>query len=82
MVKHKAFVDKSFIQAIALGEETSEVSAVLDNLAELYFEENSDRISIFLSLLEPALMLTVGSIIGFIVTAMLLPIFSMNFAKF
>ncbi len=82
LVKHKAFVDKSFIQAIALGEETSEVSAVLDNLAELYFEENSDRISIFLSLLEPALMLTVGSIIGFIVTAMLLPIFSMNFAKF
>ncbi len=82
LVKHNAFVDRSFIQAIALGEETSEVSAVLDNLAELYFEENNDRISIFLSLLEPALMLIVGSIIGFIVTAMLLPIFSMNFAKF
>ncbi len=82
LVKHNAFVDRSFIQAIALGEETSEVSSVLDNLAELYFEENADRISIFLSLLEPALMLFVGSVIGFIVTAMLLPIFSMNFAKF
>ncbi len=82
LIKHNAFVDKSFIQAIALGEETSEVSSVLDNLSELYFEENNDRISIFLSLLEPALMLFVGTIIGFIVTAMLLPIFSMNFSKF
>ena len=82
LIKHNAFVDKSFIQAIALGEETSEVGPVLENLSELYFEENNDRISIFLSLLEPALMLFVGGVIGFIVTAMLLPIFSMNFTKF
>jgi general secretion pathway protein F/type IV pilus assembly protein PilC len=29
-------------------------------------------------MLEPALMLVVGGIIGFIISAMLLPIFSMN----
>ena len=71
-------IDASFIQAIALGEETSEVPAILNNLSELYFEENKDKIDLFLSLLEPALMLVVGGIIGFIVSAMLLPIFSMN----
>jgi general secretion pathway protein F/type IV pilus assembly protein PilC len=71
-------LDTSFVQAIALGEETSEVSSILHNLSELYFEENKDKISLFLSLLEPALMLVVGGIIGFIVSAMLLPIFSMN----
>ncbi len=71
-------IDSSFVQAIALGEETSEVSSILQNLSELYFEENKDKISLFLSLLEPALMLFVGGIIGFIVSAMLLPIFSMN----
>jgi type II secretory pathway component PulF len=71
-------LDTSFVQAIALGEETSEVSSILQNLSELYFEENKDKISLFLSLLEPALMLIVGGIIGFIVSAMLLPIFSMN----
>ncbi len=70
--------DISFVQAIALGEETSEVSAILHNLSELYFEENQDKLSIFLSLLEPFLMLVVGGLIGFIVTAMLLPIFSIN----
>jgi type IV pilus assembly protein PilC len=71
-------IDPSFVQAIALGEETSEVPTILNNLSELYFEENKDKINLFLSLLEPVLMLLVGGIIGFIVTAMLLPIFSMN----
>ena len=69
---------ESFIQAVALGEETSEVQEVLQNLSELYFEENNDKVTMLLSLLEPVMMLVVGGIIGFIVTAMLLPIFSMN----
>ena len=74
-------IDQSFVQAIALGEETSEVPAILNNLSELYFEENKDKIDLFLSLLEPMLMLVVGGIIGFIVSAMLLPIFSMNIGQ-
>ena len=71
-------IDKSFIQSIALGEETSELERILNNISNLYFEENQDRINIFLSLLEPLLMLLVGAIVGFIVVAMLLPIFSLN----
>jgi len=71
-------IDYSFIQSVALAEETSEVQNVLTNVSELYFEENRDKISILLTLLEPALMLFVGSSIGFIVAAMLLPIFSMS----
>ncbi len=72
-------VDIAFIQAIAIGEETSQLNVILQNLAELYTQANKDKIGIFLSLLEPAFMLIVGGIIGFIVVAMLLPIFSMNF---
>ncbi|MDR0747484.1 MAG: type II secretion system F family protein [Helicobacteraceae bacterium] len=71
-------VDESFIQSIALGEETSELQTILSNLSALYFEENRDRVAIFLSLLEPALMLLVGGIVGLIITAMMLPIFSMS----
>ena len=71
-------IDYAFIQSIALGEETSEVENVLTNMSELYFEENRDKISTLLTLLEPALMLFVGGSIGFIVAAMLLPIFSMS----
>lgn len=78
LIKSDYVPDISFVQAIALGEETSEVSPILHNLSEMYFEENQDKLNIFLSLLEPFLMLVVGGIIGFIVTAMLLPIFSIN----
>ena len=74
----KTKIDYAFIQSIALGEDTSEVQNVLTNISELYFEENRDKINMLLTLLEPALMLFVGGSIGFIVAAMLLPIFSMS----
>lgn len=71
-------VDVAFIQAVAIGEETSQLNKVLENLAQLYSTQNKDKISSFLALLEPMLMLLVGGIVGFILVAMLLPIFSMS----
>ncbi len=71
-------IDTSFIHAIAIGEETSQLNTILHNLAKLYNESSKDKMTIFLALLEPIMMLIVGSIIGIIVLAMLLPIFSMN----
>jgi type II secretory pathway component PulF len=72
-------IDIAFIQAVAIGEETSQLSAILQNLSELYSTKNKDKIGTFLTLLEPTFMLIVGGMIGFIVIAMLLPIFSMSF---
>ena len=74
----KIKIDNAFIQSVALGEETSQLQNVLTNTSDLYFEENRDKISMLLTLLEPSLMLFVGGSIGFIVAAMLLPIFSMS----
>ena len=71
-------IDTSFIHAIAIGEETSQLNTILHNLAKLYNESSKDKMTIFLALLEPIMMLIVGSLIGIIVLAMLLPIFSMN----
>jgi general secretion pathway protein F/type IV pilus assembly protein PilC len=68
----------SFRNSIALGENSSELSYSLETLSEIYETENKDKIDIFLSLLEPMLMLIVGGMIGFIVISMLLPIFSIN----
>ncbi len=81
LAKHGKHIDRSFIQAIALGEETSEVALVMENLADLYFSENQNKINMLLALMEPMLILFVGATIGFIVIAMLLPIFSMNMAS-
>ena len=71
-------IDEAFIHSIAIGEDTSKLAQILSNLASLYNEANKDKTDIFLALLEPIFMLFVGSTIGFIVIAMLLPIFSMN----
>lgn len=71
-------LDDAFIGALAVGEETSELPSMLESLSELYMERNREMIALFLSLLEPTLILVVGGIIGVIVTAMLLPIFSLS----
>ncbi|HID31007.1 MAG TPA: type II secretion system F family protein, partial [Desulfobacterales bacterium] len=69
---------RNFMQALALGEESSEVASILENISQLYYEENEDRLKLLLSLLEPFMMLFIGLIVGVIVAAMLLPIFSMS----
>jgi len=69
---------RNFMQALALGEESSEVASILSNVAALYQEENEDKLKLLLSLLEPFMMLFIGGIVGLIVAAMLMPIFSMN----
>jgi len=69
---------RNFMQGLALGEEASQVATILENMAKLYQEENEDRLKLLLSLVEPFMMLFIGLVVGGIVAAMLLPIFSMN----
>lgn len=78
MNKNIDVLPKSFVQSIALGEETSMLETVLATQAVRFDEDNSDRITFMLSLLEPIMMLVVGTIIAIIVLAMMLPIFSIN----
>ena len=69
---------RNFMQSLALGEESSEVAYILDNLSYLYAEENEDKLKLLLGLLEPFMMLFIGVVVGVIVSAMLLPIFTMT----
>ena len=68
----------NFLQNLALGEESSNVSSVMNNLSALYAEENEQGIDRLLKMVEPVMMLLIGGIVGVIVMAMLLPIFSMS----
>ena len=69
---------RNFMQSLALGEESSEVANILDNISQLYAEENEDKLKLLLGLLEPFMMLFIGAVVGVIVSAMLLPIFTMT----
>ena len=69
---------RNFLQSLALGEESSEVANILNNISKLYAEENEDKLKLLLGLLEPLMMLLIGAVVGVIVSAMLLPIFTMT----
>ena len=64
---------------IAVGEESGNITEVLGEVAETYEQETDEQVKILTTLLEPIMILLVGIIIGFIVFAMLLPIFQMDF---
>ena len=77
LIKNKV-IEITFIQAIILAEETSQVKEILNSVALSYFEENDEKIGRFLGLFEPFLMLFIGGVIGLIIVSMLLPIFNLN----
>jgi len=65
---------------ISVGEESGKLSEAMEEIAFSYEKDTEDTIKVFTTLLEPILILVIGGIIGFIVIAMLLPIFEMNLA--
>jgi len=68
----------SLLQIIATGEQTGKLPEVLMKTADAYESEFERKLQRAISLLEPILILTMGLIVGFIVVAVLLPIFEMN----
>ncbi|MHC4742278.1 MAG: type II secretion system F family protein [Planctomycetota bacterium] len=60
---------------IAIGEDTGTLPEMLLEVAEMYDQECESAISSMTSLLGPAMILVLGLIIGFVVMAILLPIF-------
>lgn len=69
----------SVVNVISVGEESGILEKVLKKIS-ISFEREVDReLKAFTSLLEPAMILVMGSIVAFIVAAMLLPIFQINF---
>ena len=66
------------VSLVSVGEESGKLDEALLEVAETYEQECDEATRILTSLLEPAMILLMGLVIGFIVVAMLLPIFQMN----
>jgi type IV pilus assembly protein PilC len=62
---------------ISVGEATGALDAMLGKIADFYDEEVDASVEALTALLEPMMMVILGTIIGFIVIAMYLPIFKM-----
>ena len=63
---------------ISVGEESGNLNEVLSEIADTYEQETNEQVKIMTTLLEPLMILLIGGVIGFIVFAMLLPIFQID----
>jgi general secretion pathway protein F len=66
------------VEMITVGEQSGNMEAMLFRIAESYEKEVEANILLVTSLLEPAMILVMGVVVGFIVISILLPIFEMN----
>ncbi len=69
---------KSVCQMIAAGEESGKLGEVLDQIAVFYHKQLKDNIKAVTGLIEPIMIVIMGSIVGFIAMAVILPIFKMS----
>lgn len=63
------------VQMTAIGEEAGALDAMLFKIAEFYEEEVNNTVDALSSLIEPMVMVIIGTLVGSIVIAMYLPIF-------
>ena len=64
------------VQMLQIGEETGELGSVLDRLAKFYTREVNAAVDTLVSLIEPALIISLAVGIGFLLAAVLLPIYN------
>jgi general secretion pathway protein F len=77
-MKKSSWFPAFLINMIAVGERGGNLQEVLVDVAVFYEREVNKINKIMTSLLEPAIILVMGLIVGFIVMAMLMPIFEIN----
>jgi len=66
------------VQMVAIGEESGSLDAMLSKVADFYEAEVDDAVEALSSLMEPMIMVVLGTLIGGMVIAMYLPIFKMG----
>jgi general secretion pathway protein F len=69
---------KTVVQMISVGEDTGKLDEMLLKVADIEERHMRAQTKMLVSLLGPALILVVGALVGFMVIAILLPIFKMS----
>ncbi len=66
------------LQMASIGEESGSLDDMLNKAAEFYEEEVDIAVATLSSLMEPIIMVVLGSIIGVILVSMYLPLFNLG----
>ena len=75
LIRQKVLPDMA-LNMLAIGEETGEMDQMLSKVADFYEDEVSTSVKALTSMLEPAMIVVVGVIVGSILLAMYLPMFT------
>lgn len=76
--KGAAIIPPLVLRMLALAEETGKMKEAFFNLAEIYDEEMEKHLSQLNTFLQPALLITLGAIVGLVVLSILLPLTDMS----
>jgi len=68
------FMPQLYVQMVMVGEESGSLEINLSNMASYYEEEVENQLNTLTAMIEPALTVTLGVIVGFIALAVILPI--------
>ena len=72
----KRVFPEMMVSMLAIGEETGEMDIMLSKVADFYEDEVSTAVKTLTSLIEPVMIVLVGGIVGSILLAMYMPMFS------
>ncbi|MBQ72599.1 MAG: pilus assembly protein PilC [Planctomycetaceae bacterium] len=73
-----SLLPRSVVQMVAAGEDSGKLGEVLDEVSEYYHRLLRDAIKSVTSMIEPLMIVIMGSVVGFIAMAIILPIFKMS----
>jgi type IV pilus assembly protein PilC len=76
-MKQQQLFPHMVIQMVAIGEESGALDHMLTKVADFFEEEVDNAVDALSSLLEPFIMVIIGTLVGGLVVAMYLPIFKM-----
>ncbi len=75
LLEYKSYFPSIMVSVIATGEKSGQLSQVLAQMGEFYEEEVTYALELFLTLIEPALLIIVGVIVGLIASSLISPLY-------
>jgi type IV pilus assembly protein PilC len=75
MSKAPAAFPTMVVQMVGVGEETGAIETMLSKIADFYEDQVEAAVKALTSILEPVMIVVVGSMVGFVVISMYMPMF-------
>ncbi|MDX2117634.1 MAG: type II secretion system F family protein [Planctomycetota bacterium] len=77
-MQQSKILPSAVVQMISAGEESGKLGEVLDEISTYYAKQLRDNIKAVTGMIEPIMILLMGTVVGFIAMAIILPIFKMS----